>query len=106
MDRVQFLNVINVPEGSDSASVINSFFDQYMVLYNMTGNQYNVVAINILNADFQKLSIQFRVEFRDEEDANRIQDTFQSVVDIYDKKFVVEYYRQNMYNMIITINRC
>lgn len=38
MDRVEFLHSINCPEGTTGLDIIISFFDQYMLLYNMVDN--------------------------------------------------------------------
>ena len=67
MDRIEFLQSINYMEGTSIHDILLSFFDQYMLLYNLVEDVQNVSII-----DTDGFNIIFQVTYSNTDTANRV----------------------------------
>ncbi len=91
MDRVEFLHSINCANGVNShLDLIMSFFDQYMLLYNIIDN---ITGTSIISSDEHHIG--FNVEYMD---GASTQNTFQIITN----NPVVELY-QSIYSISVLV---
>ena len=80
MDRVEFIHSIGYTEGTDSVNLLMSFFNQYMLLYNLIDDIDKISYIRSFNK-----SIEFFVDYKTATAAKRNinQIASQGIVNIY-----------------------
>lgn len=100
MDRIQFIDNIRHND-ENNINIIKDFFEQYMLLYDLTEkNAYNVTIMSIDN-----INGEFKLEFKTEEEANSIINNFRPTMTAYNKLFSISYTKIDLLNLIIYIKQ-
>ena len=82
MDRVQFLNSISYKDESEKCSMVEVFWDQYMLLY------------NLVDSAESPSSITFSLVYSNLEMINTIKSiiSISPVLDMYESRFQISYF--------------
>lgn len=98
MDRVQFLQEIHHND-ENNISIIRDFFEQYMLLYDLTEkNVYNATVVSLNNDNGE-----FRIDFKTENDMNRVINNFEPSMIAYRKMFSISFNKISDLSIVLYI---